>query len=140
MLYICIHNCRTDYKQRKSLQPYVLALLARNAGRSSILGAGLMETTTTVMKRATLQEVGASTEEGGGRRGLGGGGRRDGSGGGGGVMQVCMPIIFPAPCFSLGWRVGSSTRLLEERAWGFTRYEVSVQLRRHLLEGRIIIV
>ncbi|CAM9306949.1 unnamed protein product, partial [Ectocarpus sp. 4 AP-2014] len=64
--------------------------------RSSILGAGLMETTTTVMKRATLQEVGASTEEGGDRRGLGGGGggggRRGGSGGGGGVMQVELSV------------------------------------------------
>lgn len=40
-----------------------------------------METTTTVVKRATLQEVGASTEEGGGKRGHGGG-RGDG------VMQV----------------------------------------------------
>lgn len=41
-----------------------------------------METTTTVMKRATLQEVGVSTQEGGGE------GRRDGSGSSGGVMQV----------------------------------------------------
>ncbi|CAM9136778.1 unnamed protein product [Ectocarpus fasciculatus] len=52
--------------------------------RSSILGAGLMETTTTVMKRATLQEVGASTEEGGGKRGLGSGGD--------GVMQVELSV------------------------------------------------
>lgn len=49
--------------------------------RSSILGMGLVETTTTVMKRAELQEVGASTEEG--ERGRGG--REDGSGG---VLQV----------------------------------------------------
>lgn len=33
--------------------------------RSAILGAGFMETTTTVMKRAELQEVGAPTGEGG---------------------------------------------------------------------------
>ena len=59
------------------------AVARTDPGRSAILGAGLMETTTTVMKRATLQEVGASTEEGGRR------GRGDGSGGGGGgVMQV----------------------------------------------------
>lgn len=51
--------------------------------RSSILGMGLVETTTTVMKRAELQEVGASTEEG--ERGRSG--REDG--GSGGVLQVC---------------------------------------------------
>eukprot|EP00903_Cladosiphon_okamuranus_P008645 g8289.t1 len=49
--------------------------------RSAILGAGLMETTTTVMKRATLQEVGASTEEGSKRER-----------GEGGVMQVELSV------------------------------------------------
>lgn len=51
--------------------------------RSSVLGLGLMETTTTVMKRAELQEVGASIQEGK----VGPGGREHGHGSDG-VMQV----------------------------------------------------
>lgn len=47
--FLCPQSCRCELPCRS---------------RSAILGAGLMETTTTVTKRAHLQEVGAPTAEG----------------------------------------------------------------------------
>ncbi|CAN0343330.1 unnamed protein product, partial [Pylaiella littoralis] len=67
-------------------EPHKIKFKTSSTQASAVLGAGLMETTTTVMKRATLQEVGASTEEGG-KRGHGGG-RGDSSG----VMQVELSV------------------------------------------------
>lgn len=64
-------------------------------GRSAFLGMGLMETTTTVMKRAELQEVGAPTRE----RGFSPERRRRWSGdepeGAGAIMQVWTPELEP---------------------------------------------
>lgn len=79
----------------------MLACFIRSdSGRSSVLGLGLMETTTTVMKRAVLQEVGASTA--GGKEGQGQGRRQHAHHGSDGVMQVkpCASVVTLSFMFS----------------------------------------
>lgn len=71
----------------------LVCFVRSDSGRSSVLGLGLMETTTTVMKRAVLQEVGASTAEG--KEGQGQGRRQHAHHGSDGVMQVqlCASVV-----------------------------------------------